>query len=75
MPPSEAFPYLGRKIINNNSDWAAVYQNMSKTRRRWGMIVRVLTNTGETVQAQGIIYKALAQSVILYVSEGWVVTD
>ena len=38
------------------------------------MIARVLTNTGATVRAQGMIYKALTQSVILYGSEIWVVT-
>ena len=35
--------------------------------------MRVLKKTGATVQAHGMIYKALTKSVILYVSEIWVV--
>ena len=42
LPPLEAFPYLGRIIAYNNSDWAAVYLNLRKSQRRWGMIERVL---------------------------------
>ena len=38
------------------------------------MIVRVLGRMGATVQAQGSMYKALDQSVLLYGSESWVVT-
>ena len=38
------------------------------------MIARVLEMTVATVQAQGAMYKAVAQSVLLYASESWVVT-
>ena len=38
------------------------------------MIARLLTNTGSKVLAQGIFYKAVAQSVLLYRSESWVAT-
>ena len=37
------------------------------------MIARLLANTGETVRERGIIYKAVAQSVLLYRSESWLV--
>ena len=37
------------------------------------MIARVLVNTGSTVRTCGIIYKGLAQSVLLYISDIWVV--
>ena len=42
IPPSEALPYLGRTITYNKSDWSAVYLNMRKARKRWGMMARVL---------------------------------
>ena len=61
----EAFPYLGRKNAYNNSDWTAIYQNLRKSRRRWGMTLKVMDKTGETVRAQGMMYKVVAQSVIL----------
>ena len=66
LPPSEALPYLGRKIFYNNSDWAAVYQNLRKAWRRWEMVVRVLENIGATSQARGEMYKAVEQLVLLY---------
>ena len=37
------------------------------------MIERVMTKTGATVREQGVMYKAVAQSVLLYGSEIWVV--
>ena len=65
----EAFPYLGRTIAYINSNWAAVYQNMQKSQRRWGMLVMVLEMMRATLQAQGAMYKAVTQSVLLYGSE------
>ena len=38
------------------------------------MIARVLERTGATVRARGAMYKAVAQPVLLYGSESWVVT-
>ena len=73
LPLPEAFPYLGRMIAYNKRYWPAVYQNLKKARRRWGMIVRVLVNTGATVRACGMMYKAVYQLVIIYGSESWVV--
>ena len=37
------------------------------------MIVRVLDNTGATVRSQGMMYKVVAQLVLLYGSQSWVV--
>ena len=51
-----------------------MYQNLRKARRRWGVVVRVLEKTGATVQARGMMYKAVANLVLLYGSEIWVVT-
>ena len=38
------------------------------------MVGKVVSNTGATVQAQSILYKAIVQSGLLYDSESWVVT-
>ena len=35
------------------------------------MISKVLTKTGAKVQARGMIYKSVAQKVLLYGSESW----
>ena len=68
------FAYLGWTIAYNNSDWVAVYLNLQQSRRRWDMIARVLERMGATVRAQGDMYKSVAQSLILYGSDIWVVT-
>ena len=66
LPTSEAFPYSGRTIAYNNSNWSEVYLNLRKSRRGWGMIERVLKSTGSTVQSQGAMYKAVAQLLLPY---------
>ena len=38
------------------------------------MVARVLENTEATVRSRGLMYKSVAQSVILYGSDIWVVT-
>ena len=75
LPPLEVFPYFGRTIAFTNSNWPVVYQNLRKAQRRWGMIARVLVKTGATVRAHWMMYKAVAQSLILYSSEIWVVME
>ena len=50
-----------------------MYRNLRKAQRRWGVISRVLEKTGATVRSWGMIYKAVAQSVLLYSSDIWVV--
>ena len=72
--PSEAFPYLGWKISYNNRNWAAIYLNLRKSRRRWGMIASVLQRKGATVRDRGSMYTAVEQFVLLYVSKSWLVT-
>ena len=38
------------------------------------MIARVMAKTGERVRAREAMYQVVAQSVLLYISESWVVT-
>ena len=44
-------------------------QNLHKAQRWWGVISRVIEMTEETVRARGAMYKAVAQSVLIYESE------
>ena len=78
MEPTEttdAFPYLVCTVAFKNSDWAALYGNLSKAQRLWGMVVKFLTKTGETVRSRVIMYKEVVHMVILYCSESLVVMD
>ena len=73
LTPPEAFPYLDRTIAYNNSDWSEVCQNLRKVRRRWGVIAIKLVKKRASMWAQGMIYKTVDQSVLLYKREIWVV--
>ena len=50
MYPVTAFLYLGRKVVYNNSDWEALYQNIWKAWRRWLMVGKVVSKTGAMVR-------------------------
>ena len=69
LEPTADFTYLGRTITYNNRDWEAVYHNTWKARRRWGMISKVLIKTEATVQDQGMFYKAVDCTVLIYGSD------
>ena len=66
LEPVDAFPYLSRTIEYKNYDWADVYHSLQKSQRRWEVISKVMVNTGEMVRACGMLYKTVAQTVLLY---------
>ena len=46
LDPDTDFPYLGHTVAYNNSNWKSLYQNISKSRQRWGVVARVVTKMG-----------------------------
>jgi hypothetical protein len=66
LPRVDTFKYLGRPIASNDDDWPALYRNIPRARRRWGMVRRVLTREGATPAISGMFYKAIVQSILLY---------
>ena len=60
------FPYLGRTITYNTSYWTELYSNLRKSQRRWGMVAKVMGNTGAPIKAQAMMYTEVAQAVLLY---------
>lgn len=71
----DTFQYLGRPLTSTDSDWSAIYSNISKAQKRWGMVARVLTCEGVTPRMSATFYQAIAQSTLLYGSETWDVSD
>jgi hypothetical protein len=69
----DAFKYLGRILSKNDSDCAAVENNLQKARMKWGRISRLLTREGTYPKAMATFYKAIVQSVLLYGAESWVI--
>ena len=68
-----AFPYLGRTVAFNNSNWAYMYQNLWKAWDWWGVVVKVLTRAGLIVRAWVILYNTVLQTVLPYGINIWVV--
>jgi hypothetical protein len=65
------FTYLGRPLSFNGSDWMALAHNLSKARRSWGRISRLLVREGATPKISGLFYQAVVQQVLLFGSETW----
>ena len=49
------FTHLGRTAAYKNSDWATLYQNIWKARRRWVIVGKAEMKTGEMVREQGML--------------------
>ena len=41
-----AFKYLGRVLIDRDNDWLTVLGNLSKARKSWGRLSRILIRVG-----------------------------
>ena len=65
------FQYLGCLFSSTDDDWPAVYWNLSKARKQWAKIARVLSWTGASLRTSSMFYKAIVQSVLLYGYETW----
>ena len=64
-----------RTATYNNTNWASSYANLSKLQKCWGLVEKVLIQTGAHVKPQAMIYKAVIQTVLLYGCESWVVIE
>ena len=69
------FKYLGQILRYEDDDLPAVTANIAKARKRWGKIARLLSRDGASPKTMGYFYKAVVQSVLLYGSETWVLTE
>jgi len=69
------FKYLGRITSDDDDDLPAVRENMKKARKRWARVSRVLTRNGASPKMMGKFYTAVVQSVLLYGSETWVLSE
>jgi len=70
-----SFRYLGRPLTSTDDDWPALHWNLGKARRRWGTVSRVLVRDGANHRCMAMFYKAVVQSVLLFGSETWVISD
>ena len=75
LETTDAFQQLGRTVAFNNIKWMTQYGNLINVQRRWGMLAKLLMNMGSKVRAWEIMYKVVVQTVLIYGSGSWVVTD
>jgi hypothetical protein len=70
-----SFRYLGCILTSIDSDWTTARENLQKAQRRWTLISRVLTRESASPRISAMFYKATIQTLLLYGSEKWVLTD
>ena len=70
-----AFRYLGRFLTAVYNEWLAVVGNLGKSRKSWGRLSRILSREGADPKLSGNFYKAVAQAVLLFGSETWVLAQ
>ena len=68
------FRYLGRVLMDGEDDWIAVLDNLGKARDSWGRLSRILSREGADPKVLGNFYKAVAQAVLLFGAQTWVLT-
>ena len=70
-----AFKYMGRGLKAVDYDWLAVVVNLGKARKSCGRLSWVLGREGADPKVLGIVYKAVAQAVLLFGAKTWVLTQ
>ena len=71
----EVFKYLGRLLAQDDDDVQAVRQQIRKARGTWARVGQVLQGENAAPRIAAKFYKAVVQSVLLYGSETWNLTE
>jgi hypothetical protein len=69
------FQYLGRLLAQDDGDVQAVRQQIRKARGTWARVGQVLRGENAAPRVAAKFYKAVVQSVLLYGSETWNLTE
>ena len=69
-----AFRYLGRVLTVGDDDCLAVVGNLEKARKSWGRLSQILRREGADTKVSVNFYKVVAQVVLLFRSEKWILT-
>jgi hypothetical protein len=71
----KVFKYLGFLLAQDNDDIQAVRQQIHKARGIWARVSQVLRGENATPRVADKLYKAVVQSVLLYGSKTWNLTQ
>ena len=69
-----AFKCLGRILTSMDDNWPMVVTNLSKAKKNWVLISRILGQEGENAWKSRNFFKTVAQVVILFGLEIWLMT-
>ena len=69
-----AFKLPVRVMTAGDDNCPAVAGNLSKVRKSWGSLSRILCQEGADARVLGKIFKAVVQEVLLFRAETWVLT-
>ena len=61
-------------LTAGDDDWFAVVGNLSKVRKSWGQLLRILIGEGADPKVSGHFFKAVSQVVLLFGAETGVLT-
>ena len=68
------FRYLGRVLTAGDDDWLAVAGNLQKEQKSWGRLYQILIREGSDPKVSGKFYEAVAQAVLMFRAETWILT-
>jgi hypothetical protein len=71
----EVFKYLGRLLAQDDNDVQAVRQQIRKAWGTWARVGQVLQGENAAPRVAAKFYKAVVQSVLLYGSKTWNLTE
>ena len=69
------FKYLGRILRDDDRDTDCIEENLSKARKRWGSIAKILKREGANAECMGRFYLTIVQAVLLYGSDSWTIRE
>ena len=69
-----SFKYLGRLLSVADDGWPVVVQNLVKAQTVWQRMSKILIREGARPRVSIFLFKYVVQSVLLFVSETWLVT-
>ena len=72
--PVTSFKFLGRVLLEADTNWTEVDKNHQKEPQKWERLNRVLIREDVDAWTSGNIYLALVQLIKIYGLEMWVMT-
>ena len=66
------FRYLRQVFTAGDDDWLAVVGKLEKSRKSWGRLYWILIREGADLKVSGSFNKLVAQAVLLFGAERWV---